>query len=195
MLAALESDFVRDRATVPVRYAIYSGLSYHDRRILGTRWDLRGPWYELDEKGSLVQKGRFSDRQESEADRIERWLRSRVNRSHLGKDVLKRIWPEHRHDSDLYLAIVEAAGREAERQFPGCEFHVLYWDLWPEGDVYAEALQKRGLRVHRVTEIIPGIKDDLPRYVLSNLDRHPNAESLDRVARYVVQHVLRVASE
>jgi len=190
MLAALESGYVRERVSAPVRLAVYVGLPYHDRRVLGSRWDTTGPRYVLDENGRPFLAGRFSDCREA-PDPLGNWIRYRVLCSRLGRALLARFDPKDRFAPDLYLAIVAAAGRAVEREFPGSEFHVIFWDLWPEGPDYAEALTKRGLRVHRVTEIIPDIGDHPERYWVHPLDQHPNAKALDAVARYVVRRILR----
>jgi hypothetical protein len=188
MLSALEHGYVRDRVDHPPSYVIYAGAAFHAERVCGVPWDQNGPRYVLSHDGSVDYQGRFSDPR-GRAHEAARWLRKRINWSALGREILKRLTTEYREDRDLYLAIVDASRRYVEGTYPGCEFHVIFWDNMA-GEDTATDLEARGVRVHRITEIIPDIGEDTLRYWLHELDPHPNAAALDRIARYVVESIV-----
>jgi hypothetical protein len=188
MLSALEHGYVRDRVDHPPHYVIYTGAAFHAERVRGMPWDQNGPRYLLGSDGSVDYQGRFSDPR-GKVHEIARWLRKRIKWSALGKEILKRLAPEIRKDRDLYLAIVDASRHRVEESYAGCEFHVIFWDNMDGGDIATE-LEGRGLRVHRITGVIPDIHENNAQYRLHELDAHPNPEALGRIARYVVKSIV-----
>jgi hypothetical protein len=70
-------------------------------------------------------------------------------------------------------------------------FDVLLWDKrWKQDPAYWEGLERRGIPVHFVSEILPGYRDDPLRYSLGLHDGHPNARANDAVARWFVREIL-----
>jgi hypothetical protein len=187
MLSALEHGFVRDRVVLPPRYAIYSGAPFHVRRVGGVWWDPHGPRYLLGSDGGVEFRGRFSEN----AGRVQKiWsrLRPRLQSSSLCRELMDRIRFERRENHDLFMAILDASRRRIESEYPGCEFHVIFWDDYG-GEIHTD-LETVGIRVHRMTKIIPGIADESLKYRLHKYDLHPNAETNDLIAKYVVASIL-----
>ena len=102
-------------------------------------------------------------------------------------DRVWRLW-EEAPDRDLYIGIVTQAATETALQFPRSEFHVLFWGVKETG--LAPALGKRGIRVHRVRDLLDDYRKQYSRYILHELDRHPNAFALDRLSEYVGAEII-----
>ena len=87
---------------------------------------------------------------------------------------------------------MDAARAFSEQEYPGARFDILIWD--DDGlaahDAVLAALQARDLRLHRMTDILPGYRADKARYELSPFDHHPAAATHAAIARYVVAHIL-----
>ena len=64
----------------------------------------------------------------------------------------------------------------------------------PSHDPVLAALQLKGLRLHRMTDILPGYRSDTGQYELSQFDRHPTARAYQLIARYVVEHILEAGA-
>ena len=78
-----------------------------------------------------------------------------------------------------------------EIEFPGTEFHVLYWQQEKEyTDTFLGALETTGITVHSMAEVLKneGGKDSI--YRVHRYDGHPNALAHDRMAEYVLAEVL-----
>jgi hypothetical protein len=207
MLAALQRGLVRDVVSETPRWVIYQGLSDHVERCGGAKWDTDGPWYVLGASGRPEYRGSFPERaggarraddaaEEPPSPAGPAWRRlatSAARTSHL-LTRFNRNWrwrvtygPE---EIELYLAIVQEAAREAEALHPGCEFHVLFWDRGdhPQSFEIAQALEDRGLRVHRVSRILPG--SEQAKYRLSPYNGHPNPRAYAAIAEYVAREIL-----
>ena len=186
MLAALEGGVV-DQALdgcEPI-LAVYQGVWFQAFRSAGLEsWDRHGPRYLLDAEGELVRRGHFDD---------DLWLRAhRVVLERLRRSFLYRAISEPRRrpsgaDNGLYLAILERARSVVEERWPNARFHVLFWDVpWSPLD---ESLEARGLRVHRVSHILPGWTQHRDQYTIPR-DGHPSALADDRLAEYLVREVV-----
>ena len=76
-------------------------------------------------------------------------------------------------------------------RWPGVRFDVLLWDKrWKQDAAYWEGLERRGIPVHFVSEILPGYREDPLRYSLGPHDGHPNAQATDAIARWFVREIL-----
>lgn len=75
-----------------------------------------------------------------------------------------------------------------EARWPGVRFDVLVWDKrWKQDLAYWESLERRGIAVHFVSEILPDFQEEPLRYALGRHDGHPNALANERVARWFVR--------
>ena len=165
--------------------AVYFARPDHVRRVLGlTPWDLTGPRYALVASGEALHVGRFDDD----------WLKPKLKQSHLGRMILRAIAPDDDDDAiELLGAVVDLAARSLRTIRPDAEFHVLLWDSkkYPTAPLVDRELRRRGLKTHSACEALglaPG--SDLTRFGIPE-DGHPTPECLDRLARYVLDRIVR----
>jgi hypothetical protein len=190
MLAALEQGVVDALIEKPVRYVIYQGIPAHVARSAGrARWDRHGPKFDLDSSGQPVYTGPFDDG----VSRPVRWLRKQLDKSAFYRwtgTLQRESTPK---EIDLYIAIVIAARDAVAGKFPDAEFHVLLWGYPGEKTYEAirEGLERGGVNVHPVNEILPGYTRDLTPYEISPFDRHPNPRAHELIADYVSTRIFQ----
>lgn len=186
MLAAIENDLVSPLVAPGGRVvAVYQSALFHARRAAGrVSWRAFMPRYDLQPDGRLLANGFFA-----EDGRTGGAISRFTSRSFL----LDRLFGEGRtgtsREIDLMVAIVAASSDALQQDFPGSDFHVLYWDeasWWYDAKVLS-GLQAAGIPTHRVSEVFP--TSDLA-YRISPQDRHPNAAAIDALARTVVSAIL-----
>jgi hypothetical protein len=189
MLAELERGVVASRIEHPPRYAFYSAVPDHVRRAAGrARWDtFLGPRYLL--SGSTVRyAGPFKDTSPQPSRRLSDRAAVILSRS----AILHRLAPElgEETEAETFAAIVDAARRRFETEFEGAELRVLFWgEPSPQSRDLVERLERRGLVVYSVADILPGFAANPRRYNLPG-DVHPNAEAYDLVARFLAERVI-----
>lgn len=185
MLALLESGRVERAIGCAPTHVLYYALYDHVQRAAGrSPYDPHGPRYELREDGAIERRGSFDD----EPRFAERW--PRLARSHVVRTLAEDFEPEPA-DFDRYAAIVAASRDRLLGRWPGVRFDVLLWDKhWKQDPEFWQGLERFGLRVHFVSEILPDLRKQPGRYALGPHDGHPNAEVNDRVARWYVREIL-----
>ena len=199
MLAALESGNAERAAHCKVTHIVYLALYWHAIRSAGrVFWDRDGPRYLLDEHGSLVRAGYFSDAPvEGPLPKriIERLKPSFVYEKYFSHRLDPFAFPTTHEDLDLLAALVGRSREEAARRFPGVEFHVLFWnnalgDRWTSD--FTDRVSRTGVQLHMTTDAITDYRDEDrdARYVLSPTDLHPSPAAYGLLADYVVSHVL-----
>ena len=187
MLAALEHGRVDDVIDCQPRYAVYQAVGGHVRRAAGLApWDTNGPRFLLLPDGSVTQDGTFEPRHSALFTSLQEYL----NRSLL-YEKLGLFEPRPDDESvRLFVAIVDQARSVFEREYPGSEFHVIFW---PNSDwVVPESLERMdalGLSVHLISDVIPDYSAEDVRYRIP-MDPHPNALAYSLVADYVIQEIL-----
>lgn len=189
MLSALEHGYVRERVVHPPRYAIYVGGYFHARRVRGVSWDTNGPRYLIEPDGSVKYHGRFSDPR-SRSEEAVLWVRARLKLSALGKEILARVAPDAPEDPDLMLAVVQASRERITKEYPGCEFHVVFWNDYEDGSL-ASGLESIGMNVHRITSFIPDIYTDPLKYHIHEHDGHPSRLASELIANYIVESIIQ----
>jgi hypothetical protein len=97
----------------------------------------------------------------------------------------------------LFVAIVREAAAVSRRQFPGSRFQVMFWDARKDARiaVIEAQLREAGIPVYRVTDAIPDLMTNLLDYVISEHDWHPNPLQHQRIADYVLRHVLTARAQ
>jgi len=199
MLAAIEHGRVEKIVDGGAQEAFYVAIPDHVWRVAGkVPWGGNAPRYVLAADGSVVQHGVMKD-QPTLADRLH--LKHGVRQ--LNKWALWRAIsnPEGRITPDdirLYLAVVERSREDLEAQFPGIRFRIL---LWPPQDTDAQhrrvyeqmrdGFQRMQIPTYLVQDALPGYSTDREKYILSTVDRHPNALADQILAQYVLQLVAR----
>lgn len=185
MLANLESGRIARLCPQPPRVVVYQMIPDHIGRVVGwIPYNSHAPRYGWRE-GHIERLGHHDD---------SPWgLRSRrvlLKSGLFGNLLLPHLMTPG--DIELTAAIVSQAAEEMTRQFPGCQFHVLYWTSRGDTTTSAlrQALQKHPLNVHVVEELDPELAE--PRFLIPE-DRHPNAEAYARLARCVAETILAPA--
>lgn len=196
MLAALESGLVQETVaqetvTQAPRYVIYLAMADHAGRVAGRRnWDKRGPRYAVRDGGRVERIGSFAElRRESYWERRWRKLRGRSwIRAALEQHVVSAPDPD---DVALWVAIVRQARDYVKATWPGAEFHVLLWDAAPEADAaFLSGAKGASLRVHRVSEILPGFEGDWVPWSVDRYDPHPNSKAHAALADYLAREIV-----
>lgn len=188
MLAALEHHIVDDVVECQPRYAIYQMIRDHVRRAAGpSPWDLNGPRYVLRSDGSVVYRGSFEPASNERLDRLHEYM----NRSLLYRKLDLFGHKIDREDVRLFVAIVSQARTVLEQRYPGSEFHVIFWpnSHWSAEELLKE-FQALGMRVHLISDILPGVVANRTQYALHPLDAHPNPIAHERIADYVTREIL-----
>lgn len=94
-------------------------------------------------------------------------------------------------DLDLTAALIRQSADEVQRQFPGCEFHILLWNH-PDQRLAVplrRELCTAGIRIHDVERIILDLKKRPEKYRIP-YDSHPNSETHRLLAEYVCREIL-----
>ncbi len=195
MLSAIENGLVALKVECNPKYAIYQTGFFHVARSAGeSAWDHHGPKYILNPDGKIKFAGHFDDPP------MIRMINGLVDRSATYKNLISQWNLVTKGDVERYLAIVLASKNDLLKRYPGLEFHVIFWDYkamkgspelnWgvPQEIPVLEGLQQEGIRVHRVSDILPGYE----RYNDYHLpDGHPNAAANKYIADYITQHILQ----
>ncbi len=185
MLALLQSGRVEEVVDCAPTHALYYSIYDHVQRAAGrSPYDPHGPRFELREDGALERRGSFDD----EPGFAARWPR-------LAKSGVLRILAEDFEpkpaDFDRFAAIVAASRDLLAQRWPGVRFHALLWDKrWKQDAAYWEGLERRGIPVHFISEMLPGYREEPLRYALGPHDGHPNAHANELVARWFVREIL-----
>ena len=101
-------------------------------------------------------------------------------------------------DIETYVAIVVAAQKELLKEFPGLEFHVIYWqdkENEKQDRMILESFQKEGIKVHLITDILPDYYKRRFDYAISVFDPHPNLMANKYIANYVIRHILGIKNK
>ena len=171
MLRAVESGMVENIVNRLPRIAIYQSADFHLERSIGCAvWENFGPRYEISRNSQIVSKGNFNQFICS--------FRRAVN----------YIMPKHydNYSIQLFTGIVKETERKLKLLYPGIEFHIIIYDVFqgPNHLKYMEALKKSGIEVHKISEIIPGLKYNDPNYFY--LDSHPKPRLNRELSDYII---------
>jgi hypothetical protein len=184
MLAALELGVVDEAIDCTPRFVFYQGAAFHIDRAAGlSSWEKGGPRFEPTDDGLVEHRGQW------DPTRFEypAWLTEVFGTSY----VLGKIPAAHRPTNDedyvRYLGILETSRRLVETRHPGAEFWIVYWDA-PDDPIVAD-LVARGFRVLRVSEILTDRAEFPDKYRLHELDGHPNALAMSKIAARVAEVV------
>jgi hypothetical protein len=193
MLAAIESGFVDYAISCRPDHVVYmSRPGAHIERLLGlTAWDPNGPKYVLDDSGTAVRIGRFSDpgikkpvEPQWRKYLFDNWLTFR-----------KVFGPWSPIDSDaiqLYLGMIRTARDLVAQNYPGADFHLLLWDVTGDkklAELVGKELENDDIQVDRVSEIIPDYDKRKDQYQIKT-DGHPTPIVYKKMAAYLVEEFL-----
>ena len=121
------------------------------------------------------------------------FLREKID-NQLRKSLIIQKWTQSitRNAVDLLAAIVARSAQHVESAYPGSEFHVVFWDQQQRTSrAIVSALEAKGIRVHRVSDMLPDYYDRYSDYVLDEVfDLHPNQRAHELIAGYVSTEIV-----
>lgn len=184
MLAAIETGFVARAANCEPSVAIYQAHPHHALRSSGKWWwDKYGPWYVIEEDGSIVRRGSFLDR-----NAMPEWL-ANLRASALGQWLLDHEETDE-GDVRLFHGIVQRSRDLLAAQYPGIEFHILLWDIG-EPYIFGPPWQGQGIHIHPLSRVLPFDRPGWEEEILLPRDVHPTARTHARIAEYVIRAILQ----
>jgi hypothetical protein len=184
MLANLESGRVKELCPTPPRRVIFQMIPDQVRRVRGwVNYHPHAPRYVLSE-GRARREGNLDDL----------WWSRVVKRNLWKSKIFHRIVAPRlagQADLDLAAAIVRQSAEEVSRQFPDCEFHVLFWNHPDErlAIPLRRKLEEAGIHLHSVEEEIPELLRPRAKYRIKQ-DGHPTPETNRLLAEYVCREIL-----
>ncbi|MEJ2615282.1 MAG: hypothetical protein P8Z35_09995, partial [Ignavibacteriaceae bacterium] len=199
MLSELEHNVVKNIVNSHgSTYAIYQAIPEHINRAAGLAfWDYHGPKYILGKNNELRYAGNF-DGNTILPKKILKYLNeSLIYRNFLGNG---RLFNDGKKDVDLYERIVITAKEIFEKQYPGGEFHIIFWDNIFNADEISQHLRwmkvlkffrEKGINIHLVSKILPDYQNNKSKFRLSPYDSHPSALAHKLIAEYVVRSILK----
>ena len=186
MLAAIQNGMVRCKP----KLIIYQALVRHIARAAGhTHWDKHGPKYVMRD-GHLEYDNHFDD---VEVSFLEKKIETQLTKSSFYKKYFRNVNNYTDQEIQLFLEIVDASRLELLRDHPTAEFQIILWDRDPEDETYKKmknGFAKRSMKVHLVSDILPGFPEEQAKYEISVYDSHPSALTHRLIAEYVSREIL-----
>lgn len=158
---------------------IYEAIPDHVRRLAGyDEWDRYGPRYVPD-GDSVRYAGPFHLHADKWAHLTRRCWTWRFIEAHLR-------WRRSPADVALFIAVVSRVRDLVEQRY-GARFVVVLWDNSGGSRELIQEMTRKKITVYRVTEIIPDLKTDRAKYVISPFDMHPNATANRLIGEYLAR--------
>lgn len=182
MLANLESGRIARLCPQPPRLVIFQMIPDHINRVMGwVPYNLHAPRYGWRE-GRIERLGHLDDH----------FLMRKSRAALLKSNLIQKLFAPYlipKSAVELTAGIVAQSATEVNRQFPGCEFHVLYWNSQRNAKTsdLQQAMQRYGLKVHLVEQLDPELAER--RFRIPG-DGHPTAEAYARLAQGVATAIL-----
>jgi len=185
MLRQVDRGLVAKIVDCRPRYAIYETGFFHVERAAGYYpWDRHGPKYVLTREGTVKYAGHFDDSP------VKRFIDGLLAKSAIYRNFIEGRTFINKKDIETYIAIVVAAKNELQRQYPGLEFHVIYWG--PDGEkdrMILDRFRQEGIKIHLMKDILLPKTDDWTAEFLAS-DGHPNFNANKTFADYIIRHIL-----
>ena len=180
MLSAIEHNMVNDIIDCKPKYVIYQALISHADRSGGfSPWDQHGPRYTLSTDGIVKYNGHFDDNK----------VGNELKKSYLYSLFMNKMKSLSKINVNLFIAIVDKANQLFQDRYPGIKFHVILWG--PRQNYIINHLKEKNIPVHPILKILPDHNWKNSIYTLSPpYDNHPNALANERIADYVINHIL-----
>lgn len=205
MLSAIEHGMVESIIKGKPKYAIYKAFIGHIARAAGLKnWNKYGPRYILKEDGKVIFDGHFDyikrknpakKRKKNPKKRtLLKKVVSELKKSLIFKKIVQKKKGFHSNHVNLFIEIVNASRHILETRYPGCRFHVIFWDdkKHPNNTEVLEKLNKKGIRVHLLSDILPDFDIDSRRskYRIDIYERHPSSLAYEKIAGYVADKII-----
>jgi hypothetical protein len=190
MLRSLELGRLHAFGYDTVETAVYVAIPDHANRAAGESWwDPTGPRYVLEGSGSVQYRGPFAEVPDDVIDLYYRYLQivQVARRSRVIDRTANLVFGAKRSEpaakAALMAAIVARAAALLGENYQA-DLVVLFWDNDSVlSSLVLSALRERGIRVMKVSELLPGPQRD--RYRIPG-DGHPNAAANESLAAALV---------
>ena len=193
MLAALQSSLVERTSRCNPTHVFYLGILEHIPRVAGlASWDRHGPRFRLDRQGPLARDGNFDGATGTDKSFLRSaWLSAPLARYLTWQRFFGHSRDPNDADLDLYVAIVLESARIVRERFPESVFQMFLWDGRDDAriGVIERRLTAGGIRVHRLTTVIPDFAANSARYLPGPPDGHPNSLMHRRIAEYILANL------
>ena len=187
--AALDFNLIDPIVHDQPKYAIYTVIPDHIRRIVNlTKWGKYDPRYVLNANDEVEFSGYFGD------DSIKNEKKSFFKDTYTYKQLFSKHSLNSR-DVDLFLTMTDGAREKLRSKYAACEFHVVFWDdpyeeQWLVEEML-EGLAKKGINVHRISQILPNYLDNPQRYQINPpYEAHPSALANTYISRYITSNII-----
>ncbi len=193
MLAAIEYNMVDSIVKYQPKIFIYDAIEDHLNRLLNlVGYSAHTPKYILDPITNEVKHvGRFDDIQ----------YNNNVIESKITNSEIYNLFKKKQADSSdvkLLVAMVKKSQMLLKKKYPESEFHVIFYNrTWmPLDSIMIRGLKKSGIKVHRVTDIVPDYYTSLPKYCVSfPTEQHPNGLLNKKIADYIVNNIVSASKD
>lgn len=190
MLSAIQHGMVEDIINCQPRVVIYQATCGHVARSAGfSPWDKHGPKYILQSKNSISYVGPFDN---GRINKIIRIVKQLLTKSFVYKKYFIKKASINENDVKLFIEIVDFSQNLLKEQYPGVEFHLIYWDNTDNkfNKMVIEGLKSKNVNLHFISQILPDYSINKSRYVISSYDAHPNYVAHQHIAQYVVDRII-----
>lgn len=200
MLSAIEHGMVERIVNCRPKLAIYQALVGHIARSAGySSWDKHGPKYII-QNGRLENNGNFDDTPAEDGhyfDTVfsyaEKKINSQLNKSYFYRKFFKDRYTITAQDIQLFLEIVDASRNKLIEKNSELEFHVILWNMDENDDTYQkirDRLNEKSINYHLISNILPASLENMSKYQISNLEKHPNPLAHRLIAEYVMKSII-----
>jgi hypothetical protein len=188
MLSAIEKGLVATIIECKPKYVIYQALVPHIARSAGLeKWTRHHPKYILKKNGEIIYKGHYDDEKRPFIIKMIFELKKSL--------ILERIFNRNfsRGHINLFIEIVNTSRQMIEARYPGCEFHVIFWNdkNFKDYKEVLEKLKRKKIRIHLITDILPDFYEKESEYRISKYDRHPTPLANEIIAEYVARKIIK----
>lgn len=189
MLAALQANLLAPIVPSTCAHVVHLAILEHVPRVAGlASWDRHGPRFRLGADGRPWRDGNFDtpprvmDRAQLPGWTVKAWQQFRTWQMLFGRG--RKL---NAADLALYISVVRESARIVRERYAGSRFEVILWDGRDDSrlETIERALQADGVRVHRLTRIIPDFAQNASAYLLAPRDGHPNPAVHRRLAEYI----------
>ena len=194
MLAAIEQGMLDKIVDCQPSLIAYEGFIGDIYRSAGRApWDRHGPKYAIAANGTVKYQGHFDDN--FTKSKAIAFIKEQVEKSYFYKKFFKYNVLIDGKDIKLFVEIVNASYARLREKYPNADFHVLFWDNYPENKLSKQViagLSSKSFQLDLISQILPNFWENESRYEIPD-EQHPNALANQYIAEYMVEEIMDVS--